>query len=119
MPKLRYCVQEHHARNLHYDLRLEYEGVAKSWAVPKKPEFGLGEKRLAVQVEDHDLEYMKFEGEISEGYGAGTVKLWDEGFYEPINIEDKKWVIMIDGKKLKGEFILLHFKEKNWLWFRK
>ncbi len=121
MAKLRYAIQEHNATHLHWDLRLEKDGVAKSWAVPKRPEFNNGEKRLLVEVEDHGLDYMGFEGTLPEGeYGAGTVKIWDSGYYEPIDIKDgKKWIINLEGKKLAGEFVLLHFKEKNCLMFSK
>ena len=116
MKQLKYCVQEHKARNLHYDLRLELDGVAKSWAVPKEP--SLDEKRLAIPVDDHDVEYMDFEGEIKEGYGKGTVKIWDKGYWEPLEIGEKKIVAMIYGEKLKGKFTLIKFKEDNWLFFK-
>lgn len=119
MKKLKYCIQEHHATHLHYDLRLEIESKAKSWAIPKEPPLKEGIKRLAVQVEDHDVDYMDFEGEIPKGqYGAGSVKIWDKGYWKPESIDDKKIVAVIDGKKLKGKFTLLKFKEKNWLFFK-
>lgn len=112
-------IHKHHAGRLHYDFRLEWKGVAKSWAIPKMPSGKEGIKRLAVQVEDHSLEYMDFEGEIPEGqYGAGKVEIWDVGYWEPESVKDKKIVALIHGKKLKGRFTLLNFKAKNWLFFK-
>ncbi|CAG0968974.1 Multifunctional non-homologous end joining protein LigD [Methanosarcinales archaeon] len=117
-----FVVQEHHARRLHYDLRLEKDGVLKSWAVPKGPPEISGDKRLAVQVEDHPLEYGKFEGMIPEGqYGAGTVKIWDKGFYETIYWKENKIEFIVKGEKMKGRYVLVKFKkagEKNWLLFK-
>ena len=117
-----FVVQEHHARRLHYDLRLEKDGVLKSWAVPKGiPEIS-GDRRLAVQVEDHPLEYGKFQGTIPEGqYGAGTVKIWDRGLYEPIVWEEDKIEFIAKGEKMEGRYVLVKFKkagEKNWLLFK-
>jgi len=118
MRKLKYVIQKHHASHLHYDLRLELDGVAKSWAIPKGPSSEEGVKRLAVEVEDHSVDYMNFEGEIKEGYGAGKVEIWDNGYWEPESVKEKKIVAIIHGKKLKGRFTLLNFKEKNWLFFK-
>jgi bifunctional non-homologous end joining protein LigD len=113
-----FVVQEHHARALHYDLRLEKDGVLKSWAVPKGfPE--PGQKRLAVQTEDHPLEYRNFEGTIPAGqYGAGTVKIWDKGTYETKIWAEDKVEFKLNGKRLKGRYVLARFKragEKEWL----
>ena len=116
-----YVIQKHQARKLHYDLRLEMDGVLKSWAIPKEPPTRKGVKRLAVQVEDHALEYADFEGVIPEGYyGAGTVEIWDRGTYELEKREEGKIVIRINGKKLKGRFCLIKLKgqEKNWIFFK-
>jgi len=113
-----FVVQEHHARRLHYDLRLEKDGVLKSWAVPTGlPEAGA--ERLAVQTEDHPLEYRSFEGTIPEGqYGAGTVKIWDKGTYEVKVWEEKKIEVILKGEKLNGRYVLAKFKkagDKDWL----
>ncbi|MCL7413084.1 MAG: non-homologous end-joining DNA ligase [ANME-2 cluster archaeon] len=117
-----FVVQEHHARRLHYDLRLEKEGVLKSWAVPKGIPETSGDRRLAVQVEDHPLDYATFEGRIPEGqYGAGTVKIWDRGIYEPIAWGENKIEFIVQGEKLEGMYVLVKFKkagEKNWLLFK-
>ncbi len=112
----RFVVQEHHARNLHWDFRLEREGVLKSWAVPKGiPEKRLV-KRLAIQVDDHELSYMDFEGEIPEGeYGAGTVKIWDSGTYKLETDSGKTLVFNLKGRRLKGKYSMVHLKEKQWL----
>jgi bifunctional non-homologous end joining protein LigD len=109
-------VQEHHARHLHWDFRLEKDGVLKSWAVPKGvPEKKLI-KRLAIQVEDHALDYIDFEGQIEEGeYGAGTVKIWDSGTYELGSESSKTIVINLKGRRLTGTYSLVHLKEKQWL----
>ena len=116
-----FVIQKHHARNLHWDFRLEIDGMLKSWAVPKEPPTEPGVKGLAVQVEDHELEYADFEGEIPEGeYGAGKVEIWDKGTYDLLSRSDKKVVVDLHGEKLKGKYILIQFgKEgKNWLFFR-
>ena len=117
-----FVVQEHHARRLHYDLRLERDGVLKSWAVPKGVPEKSGDRRLAVQVEDHPLEYRRFEGTIPEGqYGAGTVKIWDKGLYEPIIWEANKIEFIVKGEKMEGRYVLVKFKkagENNWLLFK-
>lgn len=114
-----FVIHEHHAKRLHWDLRLEKDGVLKSWAVPKEPATD-GTKRLAVAVDDHQLEYASFEGKIPEGqYGAGLVKIWDSGEYKEIEWEQKKIVVELEGKKLKGVYCLVKFKDNNWLFFKK
>ena len=119
----RFVVQEHHASHLHWDFRLELEGVLKSWAVPKEPPVEEGVRRLAVQVEDHPLSYINFEGTIPEGsYGAGTVKIWDSGKFEIESRKDEKIVFVLHGKKMNGKYVLLKFSkagEKSWLLFKK
>jgi bifunctional non-homologous end joining protein LigD len=114
-----FVVQEHHARRLHYDLRLERQGVLKSWAVPKGVPEKPGEKRLAVEVEDHPLEYRKFEGTIPQGqYGAGTVKIWDKGSYTVKIWQDDMIEFVLKGGRLDGRYVLARFKKagpKQWL----
>ena len=116
-----YVIQKHDASHLHFDLRLEMDGVLKSWAVPKEPPISLGVKRLAVQVEDHPVEYASFEGTIPEGeYGAGTVKIWDKGIYKLVNRKENKLIVEIDGIKLRGGYVLVRLKDKkNWIFFKK
>ena len=119
-----FVVHEHHAKRLHFDLRLEMQSVLKSWAVPKGPSLNPADKRLAVKVDDHDLDYANFEGTIPEGdYGAGDVFIWDSGIYELTggNIETGKLELFFKGKKLKGAFVLARMsgKEKEWLLIKK
>ena len=115
-----FVIQKHDASHLHYDLRLEIDGVLKSWAIPKTPPEKEGEKRLAVQTEDHPLEYADFEGTIPEGqYGAGTVETWDKGHFLSEKISDKEILFELKGKKMKGKFALVRFKDKNWLFFKR
>jgi len=116
----RFVIQKHQATHLHYDLRLEMDGVLKSWAVPKEPPTTSGVRRLAVQVEDHALDYINFEGTIPEGeYGAGTVEIWDKGTYTLKNRTDKMIEFTLHGSRLSGDYTLIRFKEKNWLLIRK
>lgn len=131
--QLIFVIQRHAASRLHYDFRLEMEGVLKSWAVPKGPSLNPEDKRLAMMVEDHPYDYKDFEGNIPEGnYGAGQVEIWDSGTYEPLDetskLSDEKELLkelragslkfILQGKKLKGEFALVKMKnaENNaWL----
>lgn len=117
-----FVVQKHAATHLHYDLRLEMDGVLKSWAVPKEPPTKPGVRRLAIQVEDHPLDYADFEGVIPEGhYGAGRVEIWDRGTYTLKERTDDKLVFELRGGKLKGTYCLIRFKRDkgNWLFFKK
>lgn len=131
--KLIFVVQRHKASRLHYDFRLELDGVLKSWAVPKGPSMNPKDKRLAMMVEDHPYDYKDFAGEIPEGnYGAGIVEIWDSGTYADIENSQKKeaeknlraglksgdFKFQLFGKKLKGEFVLVKLKGKednSWL----
>jgi bifunctional non-homologous end joining protein LigD len=134
---LRFVIQKHDASHLHYDFRLEMGGVLKSWAIPKGPSTDPSIRRLAVMVEDHPYDYRNFEGVIPSGYGAGTVLIWDQGFYEPkdfqgLNKEKQekklrkelragKITVTLQGKKLKGDYGLIRAKnrgENNWLFFK-
>jgi bifunctional non-homologous end joining protein LigD len=134
---LHFVVQLHAARRLHYDFRLELDGTLKSWAVPKGPSLNPEDKRLAIMVEDHPLEYRNFEGNIPQGnYGAGSVIIWDQGTYEALNAPDKQegeaqlraglamghLTFVLNGHKLKGEFALIRLKsekENEWLLVKK
>ena len=116
----RFCVQKHHATRLHYDLRLEHEGVLLSWAVPKGPPTTPGVKRLAVRVEDHPVEYIDFEGEIADGnYGAGTVEVWDSGTYELLDYRKDKIRFHLHGERLQGVYYLYNFQGNNWFFWKK
>lgn len=126
---LRFVIQKHDATRLHYDLRLELDGVFKSWAVTRGPSLDSGEKRLAVEVENHPLQYGDFEGTIPEGeYGGGTVMIWDRGFWAPEtttppeqSLRDGELKFVLAGSKLKGSWVLVRLKRKpdeknvNWL----
>ncbi|HDZ61830.1 MAG TPA: hypothetical protein ENH40_01635 [Nitrospirae bacterium] len=112
----RFVIQEHKATRLHWDFRLEKDGVLKSWAVPKGPPEKKGVKRLAIEVEDHEIDYIDFQGTIPEGeYGAGTVSIWDKGTYQMESESEKRIVFELTGKKLKGRYSLVHLKDKQWL----
>ena len=131
---LRFVVQRHAASHLHYDFRLEMDGVLKSWAIPKGPSLNPEDKRLAVMAEDHPFAYRNFQGEIPPGnYGAGEVEIWDEGTYRPAErmegesddlemqseLQDGALKFVLNGKRMKGEFALVklkHAREENaWL----
>ncbi|MDL1972900.1 MAG: 3'-phosphoesterase [Deltaproteobacteria bacterium] len=124
-----FVVHEHHASHLHYDFRLEIEGVLKSWAIPKGPSMNPTDKRLAIMVEDHPLEYARFEGIIPEGhYGAGAVVIWDRGYYLPlgdkgleVQLKMGKMDFILQGKRLKGAFTMMLFRgrKNQWLLIKK
>jgi len=112
----RFVVHKHQASHLHYDFRLEMEGVLKSWAVPKGMPTEPGVRRLAVQVEDHPVDYIDFAGEIPEGqYGAGTVEIWDNGEFQIDKKESDRLEFTLKGEKLSGDYVLIHTGGKNWL----
>ena len=134
--RLIFVIHKHAARNFHYDLRLELEGVLKSWAVPKGPSLDPSLKRLAIMVEDHPIAYRDFEGTIPEGnYGAGSVIIWDRGFYHHPSARDRKenemllldglrkgdLKFVLEGEKLQGEFALVKTGKdgKSWLLLKK
>ena len=114
-----FVVHRHHASRLHYDFRLEMAGVLKSWAVPKEPSDDTKVRRLAIQVEDHDLAYADFEGVIEEGsYGAGKVELWDKGEYEMVEQSDGFLRFILRGRRMQGTWKLIRTNFKpgdNWL----
>lgn len=134
---LRFVVHKHQASQLHYDLRLELDGVLKSWAIPKGPSLEPADKRLAMMVDDHPLDYREFEGAIPGGnYGAGTVMIWDEGVFVALHETDREgseeafrrglergqFTFIVAGEKLKGEFALVRFAragKKTWLLVKK
>jgi bifunctional non-homologous end joining protein LigD len=119
---LEFVVQKHRASRLHYDFRLEHDGVMLSWAVPKGPSLDPAHKRFAMQTEDHPIEYNQFEGVIPEGqYGGGTVMIWDRGTWEP-EVEDVDAALTkgdlkftLRGKKLRGSWVLVRMRQRQWL----
>jgi bifunctional non-homologous end joining protein LigD len=119
---LEFVIQKHRASRLHYDFRLEHDGVMLSWAVPKGPSLDPSNKRFAMQTEDHPIEYNQFEGVIPEGqYGGGTVMIWDRGSWEP-EVEDVEQALAkgdlkfkLHGKKLRGSWVLVRMRPRQWL----
>ncbi len=120
---LKFVVQEHHAdrAGLHYDLRLEKDGVAKSWATRKLPELvEMRTKKIQMfPTPDHDLEWMDFEGKITDGYGKGEVKIWDKGTYDILKWTDKSIVLDFHGQRLREKYIIVHTPQNYWLMFKK
>lgn len=118
-----FVIHEHHATRLHWDLRLEMSGVLRSWAVPKEPPTEEGVKRLAIQVEDHPIDYANFEGTIPAGmYGAGSVKIWDKGELKIEEEKDNRLTFELKGKKMIGKYILIYVPnmgKNSWLFFKK
>jgi len=118
-----FVVHKHDASHLHYDLRLEIAGVLRSWAIPKEPPEKAGVKRLAIQTEDHPLEYADFEGTIPEGmYGAGTVRIWDSGEFVIEKEKDEELLFELKGRKLTGKYALIRTKfrgKDSWLFFKR
>ena len=117
-PARRYVVHRHHATRLHWDVRLEMRGILASWAVPNGPPLEAGKRRLAVHTEDHPLEYLTFHGVIPDGYGAGTMTIWDTGTYELLLEKDNEYKLRFDGKRLEGEWVLVQTRQnegRDWL----
>jgi len=119
----KFVVHEHDARHLHYDLRLEIDGVLRSWAIPKEPPEKEGIKRLAIRTKDHPLEYADYEGAIPEGmYGAGTVRIWDSGESGIEKDADDELLFELKGRKLRGKYALIRTKfrgKESWLFFKR
>ena len=116
----RFVVQKHQARNLHYDFRLELGGVLRSWAVPKGPPLEPGIRRLAIQVEDHPVDYIDFSGEIPQGeYGAGSVEIWDKGEFDLETESADILEFSLRGERLSGRYALIHTDDKAWLFIRR
>jgi len=114
--QLIFVIHHHMASSEHYDLRLEWKGTLKSWAIPKGPSFNPNNKRLAVEVEDHPFEYRNFEGIIPKGeYGGGTVMIWDEGIWFPREIKDNSIKFTLKGQRLKGNWTIVKMKDNHWL----
>ncbi len=115
----RFVVQEHHARSLHWDLRLEHDGVLWSWAVPRGIPMRPKPNHLAVRTEDHPLLYLTFEGDIPSGqYGAGTMSVWDRGTYEPEKVRDDELIVTFHGTRVRGKYALFHTRDNQWMLHR-
>src|SRR5688500_6926590 len=117
-PTRRYVVHRHHATRLHWDVRLEMRGILASWAVPQGPPLEGGKRRLAVHTEDHPIEYLDFSGVIPDGYGAGTMSIWDQGTYDLIKDSENEYKVAFHGKRLEGEWVLVKTKQnegRDWL----
>jgi bifunctional non-homologous end joining protein LigD len=116
VPEARFVVQEHHARRLHWDLRLEHEGTLASWALPRGIPAHPAENRLAVRTEDHPLEYLEFEGDIPKGeYGAGEMRIFDDGTYEPEKFRDDEVIATFHGERLRGKYALFRTRGDDWM----
>ena len=112
----RFVVQEHHARRLHWDLRLEHDGALASWALPRGVPQDPKDNRLAVRTEDHPLEYLEFEGEIPKGeYGGGTVEIWDRGTFEAEKFRDDEVIATLAGERVQGKYALFQTDGDNWM----
>ena len=118
----RYVVHRHHATRLHWDVRLEMRGVLVSFAVTQGPPLEAGKRRLAVHTEDHPLEYLTFHGVIPDGYGAGTMTIWDEGTYDLLKDSPNEYKVHFHGKRLEGEWVIVQTKQnegRDWLMMRR
>ena len=113
--KLRFVLHKHWATHLHWDFRLEKDGVLKSWAVPKGLPKEPGIRRLAIQVEDHALDYIDFQGIIPEGYGAGKVEIDDKGTYDLVEASKDEISLVLNGEKFRSGFTLYRIKDQQWL----
>ena len=112
----RFTIQEHHATSMHWDLRLERDGVLASWAVPRGLPVSPDDDHLAVRTEDHPMEYLTFEGDIPEGnYGAGRMRVWDTGTYDVEKFSDREVMVTLHGSRVSGRYVLFHTRGKDWM----
>src|SRR3954451_16747138 len=115
----RFVIQEHHARSMHWDLRLEHDGVLLSWAVPRGIPPDPKRNNLAVHTEDHPLEYLEFEGDIPRGeYGGGSMRIWDRGRYEAHKMNDDEVIVTLHGDRVRGRYALFQTDGNNWMILR-